>query len=91
MGLASLLALALPASAQLVTTMNQKGRTTAPQSGASSFFTSPLQKLNFTGMSFRRPMPAFPNLQNSILLRNVMSPTTTVILPKTPQPPPQKK
>ena len=91
LGLGLLLALALPVSAQQFTSSIGQKSGIFPSSAA-SFFSSPLSKLSFSGMSLKPPMPAFPNLTNSTMLRNMFGgPQTVVQLPKTQVPPPPKK
>ena len=101
LGLAFSLALTMPASAQFVTSMGSK--TTGASSGSSipGFFSSPLAKPSSAPMSVRpsvpaplnlsRMMPTFPNLRNTIMLRNFFgSPQTVVQMPQQQVPPPPK-
>ncbi len=92
------LALALPVHAQQFTSALQ-----GPSGGPfSSFFGQTMAKPNFSAMSVKPSMPgplnlgsmlpSFPNLGNTMLLRNMFSgPQATFQMPKTQAPPPPKK
>lgn len=96
-------ALALPASSQqLTTSMGSKTIGSTMPSSIPAFFSSPLAAPNFSAMSTKtsvpsplnlgRMMPTFPNLQNTMLLRNLFGGRQmTVMTPKQQVPPPPKK
>jgi hypothetical protein len=96
-------ALARPASAQQFTSVfaSKTTGTTIPTS-IPSFFTAPMSKPDFSAMSqkpqvpaplnLRSMMPTFPNLQNTMLLRNIFGgPQATVQMPRQQVTPPPKK
>jgi hypothetical protein len=103
LGVTLFFALARPTSAQQFTSAfaSKTTGTTIPTS-IPSVFTAPMAKPNFSAMSvkpqipaplnLRSMMPTFPNLQNTMLLRNVFGgPQTTVQMPRQQAPPPPKK
>lgn len=108
--LAGLLALTLTASAsaqQLSTSFGSTMTGTSTTTGnTSGFMSSVMAKPNYTAMQTKptvptplnfnigRFLPTFPNLQNTMLMRNVFgsSPQASVQMPTTKQaPPPPKK
>ena len=104
LGLAFSLALALPASAQKFTSsMGSKTTGSSIPTSIPSFFSAPLAKPDMSAFSVRPPVPAplnlgsmmptFPNLQNTMLLRNLFGgPQTVIQMPRQQvAPPPSKK
>ena len=94
--------LAQAASAQQVTSAfgSKTTGTTIPTS-IPSFFTAPMTKPDFSAISRKpqfpavlnlpRMVPTFPNLQNTMLMRNIFAgPQTTVQMPSQQVPPPKK-
>ncbi len=104
LGLALSFALAWPASAQQFTSsMGSKTTGSSIPTSIPSFFSSPLSKPDTSAFSVRPPvpgplnlgnmMPTFPNLQNTMLLRNVFGgPQALMQMPRQQAaPPPSKK
>ena len=103
LGMTLFLAQARPASAQQITSVfgSKTTGTTIPTS-IPSFFTAPMTKPNFSAISLKpqfpavlnlpRMMPTFPNLQNTMLMRNIVGgPQTTIQMPRQQATPPPKK
>jgi len=99
LGIVVWLALALPAQAQVSGSIFSQKSTTS-SGGAPSFFGS-MAKPNFNAMAtkpaFPAPLnlsrffPSFPNLRDTLLMRNVSSGPTVIVTPQAPPPPPKKK
>jgi len=103
LGMTLFFALARPASAQQFTS-SFKSKTTGTTIPTSipSVFTAPMAKPDFSAMSLKpqmpaplnltRMMPTFPNLQNTMLLRNIFGGSqATVQMPRQQVTPPPKK
>jgi len=99
-----LFALAWPASAQQFTSVftSKTTATTTNTTNTPSFFTAPMAKPNFSAMSVKPQFPAplklanmlptFPNLQNTMLLKNIFGgPQTTIQLPRQQVAPPPRQ
>jgi hypothetical protein len=61
---------------------------TRPSMAAMSFRTPTPTPLNFNISSF---LPSFPQLQNTLLMRNIFGGTQTRVIPRQVTPPPKKK
>ena len=102
LGLIFFFALTLPASAQVFGSARSNTTGSSIPTSIPSFFTAPLSKPNFLGMS-QKPsmpqplnltnmMPSWSHLQNTLLLRNVFSgPQAAVQMPSQAAPPTAKK
>ena len=108
LGVLALMALARPVSAQQLSAAfgsTMTGGNSASSSFTStSFFSSVMTKPNFNAIQTKTPtpsplnfsignfLPTFPNLQNTMLMRNVFgSPQMTTQMPSGQMPPPPKK
>jgi len=77
-----------------------KGGAASSTGPITSLFSSAMTKPNFSAMMTKPSVPApinlmsmlpsFPNLQNTMMLRNVFGPQTSVTLPKQATPPKKK-